>query len=957
MAPYILKPLTFDETSLWADPFLAAYFQRADHVISGPVFTPITVETVGSWPTVVRIQPEGRSLVLRVLLQAPLSQENVETVHKLFDPENGECVLRATDGAGRTLRLPVQPVQVILEEEEHHYTFTANLYVPQPQWEADEEESDPSAVGESTFPIAWDIDNIGTARVPPTFEFTPSASKDHDKGYKRRWFVNIANKVPRRLQSTNGLGYPIELTGAGMDIAAVIAASQMLGSCDDLRVFVDGKLMSDHEGCPRWIVSLVETPITSPTAASGTNWTDPTNVYASDDDRAAYNNTAQDLLKAITFGLSIPSGASIKGITVYVEGVATGANPQARTIDVGLTKDGSTLAGNYKQQVLPTTEGEFALGGAADLWGTTWTEAEVESANFGVLIRDNDTTANPLLIDHIQVKVAYEKYTLWINAFWDPEQHATVDGALAADREDGTDIQVDNPGGTAGWPEPGFFVFDDDTHEVGYYANKTATALKNCTWGCCGTSKVAHADGVTVLWKEHVIMAEFDYTGATNPPEPDDEKPVIDLEKSSNSLHAYPGPFVDEDSNRSGQWVQKYREDNDLSPYVSQQDTGSLVKLFDAAPNAAQAQYNRLELYVPCLVATSADALRHDLAASDAEHLLARLYGYDYLRGHEALLASYYKDYTGQSLAATPDEKLVRLCWNLIHADVTGHRHDDTNKTLGVNTAKAGPGFVLDQTTTIYGFVFKGYKQGGATRDMYLALRDMSDPSNSFDVSPTLTIADADIPEMAAGTVTALLADFGYDPLVLPAGTYVLSAWRSSSGSGNVYWRYNNNIKTYPRSGWWSQGAPWTEAVSDCAWFLILGDGGVVQNEAPHDTDGYISLDNQEVNLDTPPYVHVPAAQEIYSWDLLLESLTTEQSAVISFISALSKKLTINAKTGQVTSEDLPIDVPWAVVWDDEVSRIRLVPGTNSFQLSDRSGETTGIGTMSITTKHTPRWN
>ena len=60
--------------------------------------------------------------------------------------------------------------------------------------------------------------------------------------------------------------------------------------------------------------------IRPPTAAAGTNWTNPTNVLLSDDARADYNNTAQDDLKSTVLGFAVPGHATITGIEVLVEG-------------------------------------------------------------------------------------------------------------------------------------------------------------------------------------------------------------------------------------------------------------------------------------------------------------------------------------------------------------------------------------------------------------------------------------------------------------------------------------------------------------------------------------------------------------------------------------------------------------------------------------------------------------
>ena len=151
----------------------------------------------------------------------------------------------------------------------------------------------------------------------------------------------------------------------------------------------------------------------SAAAASGTNWTNPTNAFAANDTYAVYNNTSQDDLILTTFGAAVPTQATILGIEVIVEGNGASGTAAQRQIQVGLTKDGAVLAGTRETGVqLPqTTDSEVTTGGSTSLWGTTWTPAELNATTFGVMIRDNDTTAAALNIDGVTVKVYYELWT------------------------------------------------------------------------------------------------------------------------------------------------------------------------------------------------------------------------------------------------------------------------------------------------------------------------------------------------------------------------------------------------------------------------------------------------------------------------------------------------------------------------------------------------------------------
>ena len=151
------------------------------------------------------------------------------------------------------------------------------------------------------------------------------------------------------------------------------------------------------------------TAITPPTSASGT-WTTPTNALTSNNSYATYTGTGQAVLTLGSYGFNIPAGSTINGIQVTVEGQSSGSNPSNRTIRVGITKNGTAdaTASSYKTQALTTSEATYSLGTTSDLWGTTWTVAEINAGSFGVRVRDNDTTSSGTFsIDVVSIAVSY----------------------------------------------------------------------------------------------------------------------------------------------------------------------------------------------------------------------------------------------------------------------------------------------------------------------------------------------------------------------------------------------------------------------------------------------------------------------------------------------------------------------------------------------------------------------
>lgn len=142
-----------------------------------------------------------------------------------------------------------------------------------------------------------------------------------------------------------------------------------------------------------------------PATASGTNWTNPTNVFVDDAQFALYQSTTQNYLCVTNFTVEVPTGATIDSIIIRTNGKAGGSGLpfMDRFIYVGLTKNGSVVAGQMVMGMLSDIDSDVIS--RHDLWGTTWTPAEINATTFGVIIQKFNTINNNIEIDHVQVKV------------------------------------------------------------------------------------------------------------------------------------------------------------------------------------------------------------------------------------------------------------------------------------------------------------------------------------------------------------------------------------------------------------------------------------------------------------------------------------------------------------------------------------------------------------------------
>jgi hypothetical protein len=116
-------------------------------------------------------------------------------------------------------------------------------------------------------------------------------------------------------------------------------------------------------------------------------------------------------LRATNFGFALPSGAVITGITVQIEKRGSfGSNVQDNGLR--LLKGGVEVGSNYAQFGIPwgTLDSYYTYGGCLNLWGTTWTPADINSPNFGLVFASIDyacSVNNTSFIDHVMVTVCY----------------------------------------------------------------------------------------------------------------------------------------------------------------------------------------------------------------------------------------------------------------------------------------------------------------------------------------------------------------------------------------------------------------------------------------------------------------------------------------------------------------------------------------------------------------------
>ena len=168
-----------------------------------------------------------------------------------------------------------------------------------------------------------------------------------------------------------------------------------------------------------------DTGVTSPGTMAdddtiGTSpWTDPDNAKISDDSdaRALISTNVQlsHYLKATNFGFSIPVGATIDGIVVEIERQQLGAGavtPQDN--EVKIVKADASIGDENKASAneWPLSDAIASYGAIDDLWSESWSAANINDSNFGVVLSiwDPDRSGGgPTVmdVDHIRITVYY----------------------------------------------------------------------------------------------------------------------------------------------------------------------------------------------------------------------------------------------------------------------------------------------------------------------------------------------------------------------------------------------------------------------------------------------------------------------------------------------------------------------------------------------------------------------
>lgn len=140
-------------------------------------------------------------------------------------------------------------------------------------------------------------------------------------------------------------------------------------------------------------------------------WENPEGAAVSDDNPAfallgnEAPNTVMNYLKATDFGFAIPASAVIEGIEVLIERQGVFVSDAGLYLVKGGVVGGADRSALGEWTAFPDTIVPY--GGSNDLWGETWTAADINDPGFGFAMSLTHNMSGLAAIDSISIRVFY----------------------------------------------------------------------------------------------------------------------------------------------------------------------------------------------------------------------------------------------------------------------------------------------------------------------------------------------------------------------------------------------------------------------------------------------------------------------------------------------------------------------------------------------------------------------
>jgi hypothetical protein len=558
---------------------------------------------------------------------------------------------------------------------------------------------------------------------------------------------------------------------------------------------------------------------------------------------------------------------------------------------------------------------------------------------------------------------------LWTNVAARAMKSATL-AANISDADDSLSVTRPYPFDSADWPTRGLKAFVYIGTELVQYASRDAGNLYGLTRGTRGTAAAAHTAGDTVLWVEHPFLDLFyGKSTATDPEPPDDEKPLIDLAASSNTLHVLGSAFLNARDRRSRALRRAHTDAGVGSQHVRQYEDGTSLVFENNQAAAGKPALNDAVMEFPVPLSTTGPTI-------DANVELTML-----LRAYVEDMESYESKLIDQGYTATPltaqNYPLPAVAKKIRFVGSIGVVVGNTDDSFpGSWNAPSSPGtadvlhpeieylqsyqdtavrFVLQQDTKMTpGVDISISKAVGATGNLEILIMEDASGRPAVDVESgvikphivaSAVILEADIVDSTTPVKTPVSFGAAFH---IPAGTYWLVLKRAAGlGSGLFYTGMgtgNAVFLTY-------LGGSIQEAVS--LTFSIHSDETDPQDDAPLDNGDVIELANLNFPLESAraPLLALQGEESFY--DLRAARLQNDTNGTyidLTWPMTIDASLYVDTKAHRIVDLETGLDIPFAGVPGNGVWPYNSA-GANTWSWTEQ-----GATGLTISIEHRGEW-
>jgi hypothetical protein len=273
-------------------------------------------------------------------------------------------------------------------------------------------------------------------------------------------------------------------------------------------------------------------------------WSNPTNIISSNNTYSSVslnNGQVSDVVVATNFGFSIPTSATIDGVTVEIEKYGSRTVffiPIRYIIDntISLTTDGTNPTGDNKATGTPwpiadTSPSTYtSYGGAADGWNASLTPTLVNSTSFGIYI-DVSCIFWPGgpetgYIDHIRVTIDYTVPT--------PVELISFDGKVVEE-------VIELKWQTSWEKNNDFYTIEKSSNGLNYMELATVDGKGTTEF----TSDYIYTDPLPFSGNNYYRLTQTDYDGTYEV-----FKPImVQYEETGPMMKIYPNPVINQEVN------------------------------------------------------------------------------------------------------------------------------------------------------------------------------------------------------------------------------------------------------------------------------------------------------------------------------------------------------------------------------------------------------------------------